>query len=238
MPNPLSVVVHSDVVVPAQMDPNEPPHPVLRFSLSVGTPGDVQIAQDPSKAFAYWVLDRVSPASGPKWTFLNGDPNGVPDGVQAYMDDGHIVVFSCLATYLMYVPQGPLFEFLAKNGAGGGLKKVEAMHSYLGSGVAPNLGFSYTLVFIPGAAIPAIEDGNYWVKNSSANALQVTTIGSAAVGSVYARSDAWVAANIDRGSEAARVVTSPGSPFNQEHRILVFELIPAADGRYMPVRIL
>ena len=181
MPNPLSVVVHSDVVVPAQMDPNEPPHPVLRFSLSVGAPGDVQIAQDPSKAFAYWVLDRAQPGQWSKVDFPQRGPNGVPDGVQAYMDDGHIVVFSCLATYLMYVPQGPLFEFLAKNGAGGGLKKVEAMHSYLGSGVAQSW-ISYTLVFIPGAAIPAIEDWNYWVKNSSANALQVTTIGSAAGG--------------------------------------------------------
>jgi hypothetical protein len=236
MPNPLPVVVCCDVRMEGQNDPSQRPQPLLRFSLSVGTPGEIQLAQSQSNGFAFWVLDRASPASGAKWKFVSQDPNSVPDGIQPYMDDGHIVVFSCLATYIDSVPQGPLYAFLMNNGAGAGLRKIEALHTCLNSGVSIDLGFSYTLVSIPGAAVPAIEDWNYWVKNSSSNALPVTTFGSAALGSVYARTDAWVAANKDRGDAAAEVVTYPGQPFNQEHRILVFDLIPAADGRYMPVR--
>ena len=129
-------------------------------------------------AFAYWVIDRANPQGALAWKFLSPNPNAVPDGIRAFMDDGHILVFSCLALNITDVPQGPLYEFLANNGAGPVLKKIEALNTGFACGVA-HLAFSYTLVSIPGTGMPAIEDWNYWVTSLVDQCCSRTTAGLA-----------------------------------------------------------
>jgi hypothetical protein len=140
------------------------------------------------------------------------------------------------------VPQGPLYEFLANNGAGPVLKKIEALNTGFACGVAA-LCFSYTLVSIPGSGNPAIEDSNYWVGRSWANALTVRADGLASQGNpsrlLYARQDRWVQSYATdaeaQGSNLSRVGTDGLLTYNSKQNLLVFELIPAADGKYMPV---
>src|SRR4051812_38751554 len=98
MASPLSVVVSSAVTPQVSSDPllpAGPPH--LQFSLSLDRPWDIQAPQNAGMAYAYWVLDRATPASGAVWKNLSENPNVVPDGIQGFIDDSHILVFSCLA---------------------------------------------------------------------------------------------------------------------------------------------
>jgi hypothetical protein len=244
MANPLSVVVSNAVLPQPQPDPKSPNGvPLLNFSLSLDSDyRGMQAPQDARMAFAYWVIDRANPPGGLSWKFLSPNPNAVPDGIQAFMDDGHVLVFSCLALNITDVPQGPLYEFLANNGAGPVLKKIEALNTGFACGVTA-LGFSYTLISIPGSGTPAIEDSNHWVRMSWANALTVRADGLASQGNpsrlLYARQDRWVQSYATdaeaQGANLSRVGTDGLLTYTPAQNILVFELIPAADGKYMPV---
>jgi len=244
MANPLSVVVSNAVLPEKQPDPNSPvglPH--LNFSLSLDSDyRGVQAPQDARRAFAYWVIDRANPQGGLAWKSLSPDANAVPGGIQSFMDDGHILVFSCLALNITDVPQGPLYEFLVNNGAGPVLKKIEALNTGFACGVAA-LSFSYTLVSIPGSGSPGIENSNHWVGMSWANALTVRADGLSSQGNpsrlLYARQDRWVQSYATdaeaQGANFSRVGTDGLFTFTAAQNILVFELIPAADGKYVPV---
>ena len=237
MANPLSVVV-SNAVIPQtnQAQNTSQGIPDLQFSLSVATPQYLLAPPGAELAFAYWVLDRVSPASGPKWSSLSLDPNRVPEGIQPFMDDGHILVFSCLALSITSVPQGPLYSFLRNAGAGPVLEQIEALNTGFACGVH-QLAFSYTLVSIPGTGMPGIEDWNYWVRFSWTNAVPVLTVDASPVYEYVPERRLFADLNPDEIKSSKRVVTSGLQTHNQERRILVFGLIPAADGRYMPVRV-
>ena len=245
MANPLSVVVSNAGTPASAAGPNSPgglPH--LSFSLSLDRDyRGMEAPQDARRAFAYWVIDRANPQGGSAWKFLSPDANAVPDGIRTFMDDGHILVFSCLALNITDVPQGPLYEFLANNGAGPVLKKIEALNTGFACGVAA-LCFSYTLVSIPGSGSPGIEGSNHWVGRSWANALTVRADGLASQGNpsrlLYARQDRWIQSYATdaeaQGANLSRVGTDGLLTYTPEQNLLVFELIPAADGKYMPVR--
>jgi hypothetical protein len=242
MANPLSVVV-SSAVIPQVSSSSSQGSPHLQFSLSLDRPWDVPAPPNAEMAYIYWVLDRANPASGPTWKTLSQNPNVVPDGIQAFMDERHILVFSCLALNITSVPQGPLYEFLMKNGAGPMLTKIEALNTGFACGVS-RLAFSYSLVSIPGAGVPALEDCSYWVEKSATNPASLLTNGSIAGRSdrpdqstVYANSDRHIYAylNNDEVRDSVTVVTSSLFVYNPAQRLLVFTLIPAADGMYMPV---
>ena len=238
MANPLSVVVSNAVIPLAQPDPKSPNGlPLLNFSLSLESDyRGMQAPQDARMAFAFWVIDRANPHGALAWKGLSPNPNAVPDGIQPFMDDGHILVFSCLALNITDVPQGPLYEFLVNNGAGPVLKKIEAMNTGFACGVA-QLAFSYTLVSIPGTGMPAIEDWNYWVRSSWTNAVPVLTVAASPVYEYVPERRLFADLNPEEIKSSKQVVTSGLQTYSQECRLLVFELIPAGDGRYMPVRV-
>ena len=160
------------------------------------------------------------------------------------MDDGHILVFSCLALNITDVPQGPLYEFLANNGAGPVLKKIEALNTGFACGVASSL-FLVHLGF------------HSWIGHSGNRGLE--SLGRQVMGQrclPYGRMASRPGKSFEivvcetrqmgpvlrdrRGSKGCQCrewVTDGLLTYTPEQNILVFELIPAADGKYMPVRV-
>jgi len=87
---------------------------------------------------SYWfvILDAMNPRTKVKDWVLPGTSNStVPAGIQTYMDNPQYL-FAVATQYLstLHVPQGPLYDFLVKYGAGRELQKLEQVNAVLSCG--------------------------------------------------------------------------------------------------------
>jgi hypothetical protein len=87
---------------------------------------------------SYWfvIMDAKNPRQKLREWVLPGRSNStVPPGIDTYMNDPDNLFFvgtQYLST--LHVPQGPLYDFLAKYGAGRELQKLEQVNAVLGCG--------------------------------------------------------------------------------------------------------
>lgn len=91
-------------------------------------------AQDDS----YWfvIIDAKNPRVKVKEWVLPGASNStIPAGIDTYMNDPEYL-FAVCTQYLstLHVPQGPLYDFLVKYGAGRELQKLEQINAVLSCG--------------------------------------------------------------------------------------------------------
>lgn len=81
-------------------------------------------ATDPTKKVKEWLQPAAPPGN-----------STVPAGMDVYLNDPKYL-FAVCTQYLntLHVPQGPLYDFLAKYGAGRELQKLEQVNAVLGCG--------------------------------------------------------------------------------------------------------
>src|SRR4051794_9601485 len=101
-------------------------------------------AQDDS----YWfcIINAKNPREKVKDWVLPGTSNStVPAGIDTYMNNPDYL-FAVATQYLntLHVPQGPLYDFLAKYGAGRGLQELEQVNAVLGCGNYGHVGYVLT----------------------------------------------------------------------------------------------
>lgn len=78
------------------------------------------------------------------WSIIHDDNTTVPPGIDPYLNDQYILVVASVQLSMLNTPQGELFKFLDKYGAGRGLRRMINIASQFGCG---SYGFmSYTLV--------------------------------------------------------------------------------------------
>ena len=97
---------------------------------------------------SYWfvILDRTDPRKMVKDFVVPGQNNTtVPAGLEAYMANPqyfYVVVTQALST--LHVPQGALYDFLKKYGAGRGLQRLEQVYMTLSCGTFSHVGYILT----------------------------------------------------------------------------------------------
>jgi hypothetical protein len=87
---------------------------------------------------SYWlvIINAKNPREKVKEWIIPGTQNSsVPSGADTYMNDPDYI-FALATQYLstLHVPQGALYDFLVKYGAGRELQKLEQVNSVLGCG--------------------------------------------------------------------------------------------------------
>jgi hypothetical protein len=97
---------------------------------------------------SYWfcIIDGKNPRVKVKDWVLPGSSNStVPAGIDTYMNDPDYL-FAVATQYLntLHVPQGPLYDFLVKYGAGRELQKLEQVNAVLGCGGYGRVGYVLT----------------------------------------------------------------------------------------------
>ncbi|MFC5050125.1 hypothetical protein ACFPK9_05840 [Rubritalea spongiae] len=109
----------------------------------------------PQSGLWFAVIDRTTlemPLS-----IIHADNTTVPSAIQPYLDDKYILVVASVSLSMLDTPQGELFKFLDKYGAGRGLRRMINIATQFGCG---SYGFmSYTLVntlFPPEGQGPAV----------------------------------------------------------------------------------
>lgn len=108
---------------------------------------EVVVGQGPSKVGftpanpaddTYWFLflDRNNPKTKVKDFLIPGQNNtAVPAGVDAYMSNPqYIFAITTQFLSLLHIPQGQLFDYFVKYGAGRALRRIEQLHTSLGCG--------------------------------------------------------------------------------------------------------
>jgi hypothetical protein len=97
---------------------------------------------------SYWfcIINAKNPREKVKDFVLPGTSNStVPAGIDTYMNNPDYL-FAVATQYLstLHVPQGPLYDFLAKYGAGRELQKLEQVNAVLGCGGYGRVGYVLT----------------------------------------------------------------------------------------------
>jgi len=116
---------------------------------------------------SYWIciIDANNPRQKVKdWVIPGKDNSTVPAGIDTYMNNpGYI--FAVATDYLntLHVPQGPLYDFLAKYGAGRELQKLEQLNAVLSCGNYGHVSYVLTGQCGPRTPYPppSYERGSY-----------------------------------------------------------------------------
>lgn len=97
---------------------------------------------------SYWFvfLNAKNPREKVKEWVVPGQNNStIPAGIDTYMNDPDYIFAVCtqfLST--LHVPQGPLYDFLSKYGAGRGLQRLEQMSTVLSCGSYSHMAYILT----------------------------------------------------------------------------------------------
>jgi len=127
-----------------------------KSAIVIGTPGDpnFQAIPNPFKSdtqYGYWmvILDRSTLKVLENFYFSDNDQ--VPHQLKPYLNNpDYLYILNTEASYANQLPVGPLYQWLLKEGAGPGLKRLEQTHAALNSGAFAQ--FSYILVDAMGPA--------------------------------------------------------------------------------------
>lgn len=118
---------------------------------------------------SYWfvILDAKNPRVKVKeWVQSAASSSTVPPGIDTYMADPDYL-FAVCTQYLstLHVPQGPLYDFLVKYGAGRELQKLEQINAVLSCGSYGHMSYVLTGQCGPRGggqpAPPSYEMGSY-----------------------------------------------------------------------------
>lgn len=127
MPNMLAYTIRGSFL------PNTPPYLVVGQG-----PSKVGITPTSPAEDSYWFvfLDRNNPKAKAKDFVVPGQNNtAVPAGVDGYMaNPQYIFAMATQFLNLLHVPQGALFDYLVKYGAGRVLRRIEQLNSAFGCG--------------------------------------------------------------------------------------------------------
>ncbi|SHI65802.1 hypothetical protein SAMN02745181_0596 [Rubritalea squalenifaciens DSM 18772] len=129
--------------------------------------------QDNKVGIQYWVLNRFDPTSAPLFTYFQEANNykfdTVPPGLDKFVDDDYIIIVATQGIFITQVPQGALYQFLVKIGAGSQLDMLEQLNTYYACGFTGKVG--YTLITVPSTQDSGIESGaiphSVYVSSSS-----------------------------------------------------------------------
>lgn len=122
----------------------------------------------------YWVIDRYNPTAAPVYSYFQDVASGTVDQVPAelkqYVTDDYIFVVTTQGIENTQVPQGELYSFLIKIGAGAQLEMLEQVNTYFACGFTGKI--AYTLITVPGTNDSGLEFGlipqaGYVVKDSA-----------------------------------------------------------------------
>ena len=108
----------------------------------------------------YWVLDRYNPTAAPLYSHFQeatGAMDQVPSGLDTYVDDDYIIIVCTQGLFVTQVPQGNLYQFLVKIGAGSQLEMLEQVNTYYACGFTGKI--SYTLITTPCTSDIGLEFG-------------------------------------------------------------------------------
>lgn len=109
----------------------------------------------------YWVLDRFNPTAAPLYSYFQEPVNykldTVPPGIDQYVDDDYIIIVATQGIFITQVPQGELYAFLVKIGAGSQLEMLEQLNTYYACGFTGKVG--YTLITVPSTQDTGLESG-------------------------------------------------------------------------------
>lgn len=100
------------------------------------------------------VFDRKNPTAGPVFQANAPDNTTVPAGLDQYLTTDYMF-FWASAAYVTAMPQGALFDMLAKNGGGGQLQRMETLSTKFACGI--NGCLVYLLASVPNSGISGIE---------------------------------------------------------------------------------
>jgi hypothetical protein len=111
-------------------------------------PGKTYIKPDAPADDSYWfcILDANNPANKVKEFVVPGSSNtAVPNGLDAYMSNP-AYIFAGVTQYLstLHVPQGALYTYLVKHGAGRELQRLEQINTSLGCGSISRMSYLLT----------------------------------------------------------------------------------------------
>lgn len=112
---------------------------------------------DSKSGIQYWVLDRYNPTSKPLYSVFQESMDTVPAGIEQYVDDDFIIVVATQGIFITQVPQGALYAFLVRIGAGSQLEMLAQMSTYYACGFTGKVG--YTLITVPSTSDSGIESG-------------------------------------------------------------------------------
>jgi hypothetical protein len=118
---------------------------------------EIVVGQGPTKKYlkpdtpaddSYWfcIMDAQNPASKVKEFVVSGSSNtAVPNGLDAYMSNP-AYIFAVVTQYLstLHVPQGDLYTYLVKHGAGRELQRLEQINTSLGCGSISRMSYLLT----------------------------------------------------------------------------------------------
>jgi hypothetical protein len=118
---------------------------------------------------SYWfvIMDAKSPRAKVKEWVVPGTSNStVPAGIETYMTNpGYLFAVGTQYLNTLHVPQGPLYDFLVKYGAGRELQKLEQIYAVLGCGSYGHMTYVLTGQCGPRVsgqpAPPSYETGSY-----------------------------------------------------------------------------
>lgn len=102
-----------------------------------------------SVGYAFWVLDRMAPQTNIKKAFTV-DSTSVPDTIVPLMTPEHILVVASQNIDSSKVPQGDLYTFLKRYGAGSRLSRMVQIFNQTSGGCGVLSPTSYQLVSVPG----------------------------------------------------------------------------------------
>jgi hypothetical protein len=128
-----------------------PAYPFIRVSSGIHSVTTISPANPQDDSYWFVILDANNPASKVKeWVVgANGGNTAVPSGLDQYMSNP-AYIFGVLTQSISnaYVPQGDLYDYLVKHGAGRQLQYLEALNIHTGCGQASRC--SYVLTGVGG----------------------------------------------------------------------------------------
>jgi hypothetical protein len=137
--------------------------------LDIGVGRGTQMAPDKQQEDSYWIciFDAMNPRQKVKDWVLPGSQNStVPAGIDTYMNNpNYLFAVATQTLSTLHVPQGALFEFFTKYGAGRELQKLEQLNAVLSCGYYGHVSYALTGQCGPREAgkptPPSYERGEY-----------------------------------------------------------------------------
>ncbi|MFC4992099.1 hypothetical protein [Rubritalea tangerina] len=109
----------------------------------------------------YWAIDRYNPSADPAFSYFQEATSyqidTVPPGIDNYANDDYIIVVTTQGLNNTQVPQGALYQFLIKIGAGPQLEMLEQVNTFYACGFTGKI--AYTLITTPGTVEQGLEFG-------------------------------------------------------------------------------
>lgn len=128
---------------------------------------------------SYWFLAINRYTLNADYNQVQQSNDAAPAGIQPYDTSDYMLVVATYALFTDHLPQGPLYDFLADNGADRQLRRLEQINAALSCGELSNM--AYALVGVLGegpSPVPGIEASSVLQSEAAGAILTATLIGT------------------------------------------------------------